>query len=338
MKVLVTGGLGFIGSHTVVALLNQGYAVSIVDDLSNTRVEVLESIKNLVPQNAKIGYHQISVTDEIRLKKVFEGEKPEAVIHFAAFKAVGESIEKPLTYYRNNIGGLLTLLQVMEEANCSRMVFSSSATVYGVPKESPASESTPLAEPTNPYGATKAQAERILLDIPGLEVQILRYFNPVGAHPSGKIGELPNGIPNNLMPFITQTAAGLRDCLTVFGNDYSTPDGTCVRDFIHVMDLADAHVASLKRLESKEKDKKEVYNIGTGKGYSVKEILDLFILENGVKVPYQFGPRRQGDVPSIFADSSKAEQILGWKANRGLADMVRDAWNWQLTLNNRETN
>lgn len=337
MKILVTGGLGFIGSHTVVALVEQGYQVVIVDNLSNTRREVLDAIIQLIGREA-ISFYQVSVNDEQALLEVFKMENPEAVIHFAAFKAVGESIAKPLLYYWNNVSGLISLLKVMEISKCRKLVFSSSATVYGNPAEVPASETTPLSEPTNPYGATKAQAERILMDIPWLQTQILRYFNPVGAHPSGLIGELPNGIPNNLMPFVTQTAAGLRSVLTVFGQDYHTKDGTCIRDFIHVMDLAEAHVASLDRLKNPLSDLKEIYNIGTGQGYSVKQLIELFMEVNGVDVPHQYGERRPGDVPIIFANPAKAAKIMGWTAKRNLTEMVRDAWNWQLTLNNRGTN
>ena len=333
MDILVTGGLGFIGSHTAVCLQQSGFRPILVDNLSNSSLSVLEGIEKITGVTPV--FLQGDVNDAAFLNGVFSQFQIRAVIHFAAFKAVGESVEKPLAYYQNNVGSLITLLQCMEKYSVRDLVFSSSCTVYGEPDTVPVTEIERIKPASSPYGATKQMCETILSDVAWCRSQCLRYFNPVGAHPSAEIGELPRGIPNNLVPFITQAAAGLRAELTVFGNDYPTPDGTNIRDYIHIMDLAEAHLASLNRLISQPTvDAVEYYNLGTGKGCSVLEVIASFEKVNQTKVPYKIGPRRAGDVVQVWADSSKAKQMLGWEAKRGLDEMMKDAWNWQLHLKN----
>ena len=334
MNILVTGGLGFIGSHTVVELIKAGHTPIVVDNLSNSSIEVLGRLERLTGH--KIRTYVFDVSNRIKLNGVFDDENIDSVIHFAAFKAVGESVSEPLKYYRNNIEGLLTVLQVMEKKNVNYIVFSSSCTIYGEPDKVPIDEDAPFKPTTNPYGETKQMAERILNDVAtesNLRVVSLRYFNPIGAHPSSLIGELPNGTPNCLVPYITQATARLRLPLTVFGTDYTTPDGSGVRDYIHVVDLARAHLNALMHLK-KQKVAIDYFNIGTGKGISVLELINTFEKVNSVKVPHKIGPRRQGDVACIFADPSKARRELGWKAEKSLEDALRDAWNWQISLNN----
>ena len=337
-NILVTGGLGFIGSHTVLCLNEAGYTPIIVDNLHNSRIEVLDALEELLGYRPT--YIQGDVNDGSLMMKVFNEYTPSAVIHFAAHKAVGESVEKPLMYYQNNVVGLISLLEVMKSTGCVKMVFSSSCTVYGEPESVPVRESTPTRPAASPYGATKQMAEVILKDNAWCEVQCLRYFNPVGAHPSAKIGELPLGIPNNLIPYLTQTVVGIREKLTVHGGDYPTADGTCIRDYIHVMDLAEAHVAAIDRLfnphrlvESQMGDPSlenfEVFNIGTGVGYSVLEVIAAFESATGEKVNYAIGDRRAGDVIAVWADTTKVNNVLGWSAKRDLSTMMKDAWHWQ---------
>ena len=327
--ILVTGGAGYIGSHTIVELMHAGYSVVILDNFSNTSKEVYASLLSLLPSEPIL--FEGSVLDYNLLDLIFKAHKIDAVIHFAAFKAVGESVENPLMYYENNITGLIRLLAMMEENEVKKLVFSSSCTVYGIPEnEICVSESTPLGVPNSPYGQTKQMGEQIIQDFcksNDIEAVLLRYFNPVGAHESAKIGELPNGVPNNILPFITQTAFGEREELKVFGNDYETADGTCVRDFIHVVDVAEAHV---KALEVEQKSENPlILNLGTGKGSSVLELITAFEDANGIKINWSFADRRPGDVPAIFANPEKAEKILNWKTKRTITDAVRDAWNWE---------
>ncbi|MDR2122742.1 MAG: UDP-glucose 4-epimerase GalE [Flavobacteriaceae bacterium] len=331
-KILVTGGLGFIGSHTVVELIQSGLEPIIVDDLSNSELFILDRIEQITGSRPK--FYPYDVCDSDKLKTVFsENKNIKACIHFAAKKAVGESMKIPLVYYRTNLVSLLNVLETMKEFNADCFVFSSSATVYGQPEHLPANESSPLQKATSSYGSTKQMAEDILEKVSAtgsLKTLSLRYFNPVGAHQSALIGELPKGIPNNLMPFVTQTAIGIREKLTVFGNDYNTPDGTCIRDYIHVVDLAKAHVNACNYLLTHaDSISYDVFNIGTGKGISVLEIVSAFEEVNKVKVPYIIGSRRDGDVESIYASCSKANQILKWEAQYTLEDMVKDAWNWE---------
>lgn len=331
-KVLVTGGAGYIGSHTVVSLVEAGYEPIIVDNYSNSSPTVIEALQQIT--NTKLKVYDSDVTDRQAMSDIWQKEAPDAVIHFAAYKAVGESVQKPLVYYKNNLEGLIVVLEQMQASGTKHIVFSSSCTVYGEPDSCPVTEQTPQQPATSPYGATKQMCERILQDTAHAEdvrIMALRYFNPVGAHESAKIGELPNGTPNNLVPFLTQATAGLRGPLTVFGNDYDTPDGTCVRDFIHVMDLADAHVKSLLYLE-KSDDKFTALNVGTGNGNSVMELITAFESATGQKVPYTIGSRREGDVVKIWADASHAKQVLNWQPSRTLQDSMRDAWEWQKTL------
>jgi UDP-glucose 4-epimerase len=332
-KILVTGGLGFIGSHTVVELCSAGYEPIIIDDLSNSNIQVLDRLTSI--NGSKPIFYQADFTDHKVLDQIFSDHTITGVIHFAAFKAVNESLTKPLAYYQNNVSGLISLLQTMEQHSVNNLVFSSSCTVYGEPDSLPITESAPFKPATSPYGASKQMCEQIIKDTchanPNLKALSLRYFNPIGAHPSGLIGELPIGVPANLMPFITQAAAGLRDQLTINGNDYPTADGTCVRDYIHVVDLAKAHVKALSVL-TKEKSFYDAINVGTGKGTSVLEAINTFESVNNVKVPYRFGPRRDGDIENIYADVAKSEEILGWKAERTIADALKDAWNWQQKL------
>ncbi|SEF19072.1 UDP-glucose 4-epimerase [Streptococcus gallolyticus] len=328
MSVLLTGGAGFIGSHTAVELISAGYDVVIVDDFSNSSQEVLNRLKVITGQ--KIPFYKGSILDKNFLNNVFYENDIEAVIHFAAFKAVGESVEQPLSYYQNNLTGTLTLLEVMKNHHVNHIVFSSSATVYGMNNVSPLTEDLPTSA-TNPYGYTKVMIEQILTDVAyadkDLSVTNLRYFNPIGAHESGLIGEAPNGIPNNLVPYISQVAVGKLKELSVFGNDYDTPDGTGVRDYIHVVDLAKGHVAALKKnLINKGV---AVYNLGTGHGYSVLDLVKAFEEVNHVSVPYVIKGRRAGDIATCYADASKAKEELGWTAQKTLQDMMRDSWRWQ---------
>ncbi|MDO4671221.1 MAG: UDP-glucose 4-epimerase GalE [Aerococcus sp.] len=329
MSILVTGGAGYIGSHTTIELLNAGYDVVIVDDLSNSQVEVLDRVEQISGKQPK--FYEINILDHDKLREVFQKETIDAVIHFAAFKAVGESVEKPLEYYKNNTGGLLAVMEVMREFDCKTLIFSSSATVYGSDNQPPLREDLPTGQATNPYGYTKVFGEQILRDMvvsdSNWSVVLLRYFNPIGAHESGLIGENPNGIPNNLMPYITQVAIGKRDHLSVFGDDYDTPDGTGVRDYIHVVDLARGHVDAVKYALAHTES--EAINLGTGEGYSVLDLVHTFEEVNNITIPYEIVERRAGDVDANFADPTKAKKLLGWEAKRDLKDMCRDAWNWQ---------
>ncbi len=330
MKLLVTGGAGFIGSHTCVELLNSGFDVVIADDLSNSKAMVIDRIEEITGRRP--AFYQIDVCDRAALNDLFEKESPiGGVIHFAGFKAVGESTRKPIEYYTNNLLSTLVLCDVMRSHDCRNIVFSSSATVYGDPAFVPITEECPLGERTNPYGETKAMQERILTDIwksdPAWKVILLRYFNPIGAHESGKIGEDPKGIPNNLLPYVAQVASGKLEKVHVFGNDYPTPDGTGVRDYIHVVDLAKGHVRAIEALDRLEGV--NVFNLGTGKGYSVLEIIQAFSKACGKDLPYQIDARRPGDIAECWSDPAKAEAVLGWKAEKNLEDMCRDAWRWQ---------
>jgi UDP-glucose 4-epimerase len=332
MNILVTGGTGFIGSHTIVELLAINHSVTVVDNFINSDKKVLENILQITGKS--VNFVELDVRDTEKLASLIEEYSIDSVIHFAALKAVGESVEKPLEYYRNNIDGVLSVLEAMRISGATNLIFSSSATVYGDPDTLPISEDAPLKPATNPYGATKQMAEQIIQDACkaySLKAVLLRYFNPIGAHSSGLIGELPKGTPNNLVPFVTQTAAGLRDKLTVHGNDWDTPDGSGVRDYIHVVDLAKAHVKSLDYIYKSE-EPVTILNIGTGKGSSVLEIINTFEKVNNVKVPYVVGPRREGDIASCYASPAKAEEVLGWKAELTLEDSLRDAWNWQQKL------
>ncbi|MBO4347365.1 MAG: UDP-glucose 4-epimerase GalE [Lachnospiraceae bacterium] len=329
MAILVTGGTGYIGSHTVLELLNAGYEVVVVDNLSNSSRKSLDRVAELTGKQAK--FYEADIRDEAALKNVFENEKIDSCIHFAGLKAVGESVAKPWLYYDNNIHGTLTLLKVMNEYNAKKIVFSSSATVYGAPAFVPITEECPIGEITNPYGMTKRMLEIILTDMakadPEWTVVLLRYFNPIGAHESGRIGENPNGIPNNLMPYITQVAVGKREKLGVFGNDYKTHDGTGVRDYIHVVDLAVGHLRAIEKIETFKGTK--VYNLGTGTGYSVMDVVKTFEKVNDLKIPYEITDRRPGDIDECYASPEKAYKELGWKAERGIEEMCRDSWNWQ---------
>ena len=326
--VLLTGATGYIASHTWLALQAAGLRVLGLDDFSNSAPEVLARLERLSGQRPE--FERADVCDAGALDRLFSRERIDAVVHFAAFKAVGESSAKPLEYYRNNIGGLVALARTMQRNGCRRLVFSSSATVYGQPEKLPITEDTPLSA-TNPYGATKLMGETILRDLersePGWAIALLRYFNPVGAHASGLIGEAPQGTPNNLMPYVTQVAVGQREKLRVFGNDYDTPDGTGVRDYIHVVDLAAGHVAAVQRLLA-HNDSFTV-NLGTGRGYSVLEVIRAFEQASGRRVPFEIVPRRPGDVAACYADPTLAQQLLGWRAERGLAEMCADSWRWQ---------
>lgn len=333
-KVLVTGGTGYIGSHTVIELINTGHDVVIIDDLSNSKIEVLDHIEQITA--TRPAFYQFDICDVIKLEECIKSEENiNSIIHFAASKAVGESVEQPLRYYRNNLVSLINLLELMQNHQVSNIVFSSSCTVYGQPEKLPVTENTPYQTAESPYGNTKQIGEEILRDssVAHREIQsiALRYFNPVGAHESALIGEMPTGIPNNLVPFITQTASGIREQLSVFGADYSTPDGSAIRDFIHVVDLAKAHVIALKRLlEKKNKSNYEFFNIGTGNGFSVLETIKAFEKVSGVKVNYKITDRRPGDIEQIFADTSYANNELGWKAEIGLEQMMSTAWKWEL--------
>ena len=343
MNILVTGGVGFIGSHTLIELYKAGHTAVVVDNLSNSNPVALKRVEEIVcaqrttlNSQYSIPFYRTDIRDREGLEKVFASHKFDACIHFAGLKAVGESVEKPWEYYENNIGGTLVLVDVMRKHGCKNIIFSSSATVYGDPVEIPITENCPKGQCTNPYGWTKSMLEQVLMDIrkadPEWNVVLLRYFNPVGAHPSGRIGENPNGIPNNLMPYITQVAVGKRKELGVFGNDYPTPDGTGVRDYIHVVDLATAHVSALKCFTdvlTHSNNNTFIYNIGTGNGYSVLDMVNAFVRVNGVDVPYSIKPRRAGDIATCYCNPSKAKTELGWEAKYGIDDMVRDSWNWQ---------
>ena len=335
--ILVTGGTGFIGSHTSVELIEAGYEVVIVDDLSNSKIEVLDGIEKIT--GVRPAFEQVDLRDCEATENVFRKyPKIEGIIHFAASKAVGESVQLPLMYYRNNIVSLLNLLELMPKYNVKGIIFSSSCTVYGQPKPEnlPVTEDAPHQKATSPYGNTKEINEQIILDYinSGADIKsiVLRYFNPIGAHPSALIGELPNGVPNNLIPFVTQTAMGIRKELTIFGNDYNTPDGTCIRDYIYVVDLAKAHVAAMARVLDQDTYKIECFNIGTGRGNSTKEIVETFEKATGVKVNWKYGPRREGDIEKIWGDCTRANKVLGWKANTPLADVLATAWKWQEKL------
>jgi UDP-glucose 4-epimerase len=337
MKILVTGGVGFIGSHTVVELFNAGFEPVIIDNLYNSNREVLDGIKKITGRD--FPFYEVDCNDISKVREIFEKEKFDGVIHFAAYKAVGESVDEPLKYYENNILSLLILLKVMKEFGVDKFVFSSSCTVYGQPDAIPVTEFTPRQPATSPYGNTKAIAEDIIRDHvhsgPKLKAISLRYFNPIGAHETSLIGELPNGVPSNLVPYITQTAAGLRKSLTVFGSDYDTPDGTCIRDFIHVVDLAKAHLKALMLLEEQTSaDYYDVFNVGTGKGYTVLDLIKTFEEVNGVKLNFTIGPRREGDVEKIYAQSDKVNNVMKWAPEKTMSDALRDAWNWQKKLTN----
>jgi UDP-glucose 4-epimerase len=329
MTILVTGGAGYIGSHTMLALLMAGYKVVVLDNLCNSSAESLSRVKRIVGRD--VTFVQGDIRDAALLVRLFASHNIDSVLHFAGLKAVGESVAQPLRYYDNNMHGSRTLLQACADSGVFKLVFSSSATVYGQPVQMPISEACPVGQPTNPYGRSKLMVEDMLRDLttsdPRWRIAILRYFNPVGAHVSGLIGEDPNGIPNNLLPYVAQVAVGKLPELAVFGNDYPTPDGTGVRDYIHVVDLADGHLRALDALQTRTGT--HVWNLGTGKGYSVFEMVKAFEVASGRRVPYRIAPRRPGDIATCYADPTKAEQELGWKAQRGLDEMMRDAWRWQ---------
>lgn len=337
-SILVTGGAGFIGSHTVVALVEAGFRPVIIDDFSNSQPLVLDGLRRILGYDVACYAHDCN--DRDKLLELFQRENIRGAIHFAAFKAVGESMQEPLRYYRNNLGSLITLLEVMLETGVRDLIFSSSCTVYGEPDQLPVTELTPVQPAASVYGNTKQVGEEILRDTAAagkpLNIISLRYFNPIGAHPSAHIGELPLGVPGNLVPYITQTAAGLRAELTVFGDDYPTPDGTCIRDFIHVMDLAEAHVAALRLLQQSEAGSAyHVFNVGTGRGNSVLELIKTFEDVSGSPLRYRIGPRRAGDITAVYADVQKARDQLGWTAQRSLREALADAWRWQLSLDSK---
>lgn len=331
MAILVTGGTGYIGSHTSIELLNRGEEIVIVDNLSNSKIEMCDKIKEITGKDFK--FYKVDLLDKENLRKVFEENEINEVIHFAGLKAVGESCQKPIEYYHNNITGTLILLELMKEFNCKKIVFSSSATVYGNPKTVPIKEDFPLST-TNPYGSTKLMIEQILTDVQKSDndwsIILLRYFNPIGAHESGKIGENPNGIPNNLMPYINYVACGKLDHLNVFGNDYNTPDGTGVRDYIHVVDLAIGHLKAIDKVRNSKGVM--AYNLGTGIGYSVLDIVKAFENANDIKIKYEIAPRRAGDIAICYADPTKAKEELGWQATKNLEQMCKDSWRY--TKNN----
>lgn len=333
-KILITGGAGYIGSHTAVELWNSGFEPIILDDLSNSDHKVLDRLEEITGK--RFSFFKGDCNDKKQLEEISSQHQISGIIHFAAFKSVGESTAQPLKYYQNNVGSLLILLEWMKEKDIQDLVFSSSCTVYGQPEVLPVTESTPRQEAESPYGNTKKICEDILVDYvksqPGIRVISLRYFNPVGAHPSAKIGELPLGVPQNLVPFITQTAAGIRKKLTVFGNDYDTADGSCVRDYIHVMDLADAHVKALDFLKDQPINFYEVFNVGTGEGNTVLEVIQTFEKVNELKLNYEIGPRRPGDVVKTWADTTKIKEVLDWSPKYSLEDSLRDSWRWQQSL------
>ncbi len=329
MKILVTGGAGFIGSHTCVELLEHGYEVTVVDNLYNSKQEAIKRVEEITGKN--ISFYKADLLDKDSLDSIFEKEHPDTVIHFAGLKCVPESVKNPITYYHNNLTGTLNLTDCMKKHNVKNIIFSSSATVYGEPAFIPITEKCPKGSPTNPYGWTKWMQEQILTDLhtadPEWNVILLRYFNPIGAHKSGRIGEDPKGTPNNLVPYVSQVAIGKRDCLNVFGNDYDTPDGTCIRDYIHVVDLAAGHVKAVEKLS--EGPAVRIYNLGTGKGSSVMDIIHAYEEACGHKIKYEFKPRRAGDVAELYADCTLAKEELGWTAQYNIADMCADSWRWQ---------
>ena len=338
--ILVTGGTGFIGSHTTVELINAGYKVVIVDNLSNSQADVIDGIEKIT--GVRPAFEKMDCCDLDGMNKVFAKYPDiEGIIHFAASKAVGESVEKPLLYYRNNIVSLVNLLELMPKYGVKGIIFSSSCTVYGqpAPENLPVTEDAPVKPAESPYGNTKQVNEEIIRDFinSGADIKaiLLRYFNPIGSHPSAIIGEMPNGVPMNLIPYVTQTAMGIREQLKVFGNDYDTPDGTCIRDYIYVVDLAKAHVKAMQRVLDTDSDKLEVFNVGTGKGVSTKEIVDAFEKSTGVKLNWTFAPRRPGDIEKVWANPEKANNVLGWKAETSLEDTLKSAWNWQVKLRER---
>ncbi|MBE5924747.1 MAG: UDP-glucose 4-epimerase GalE [Lachnospiraceae bacterium] len=329
MRILVTGGAGYIGSHTCVELLNAGYEVVVLDNLYNSSKKAIDRIEEITGK--KVTFYENDMLDEEALEKIFSTENIDCVIHFAGLKAVGESVEKPLEYYKNNIGGTLALVEAMRKHGCKNIIFSSSATVYGDPAFVPITEECPKGTPTNPYGWTKSMLEQILTDLHTADkewnVILLRYFNPIGAHKSGLIGEDPKGIPNNLLPYVAQVAIGKLECVGVFGNDYDTPDGTGVRDYIHVVDLANGHVKAIDKV--KENPGVKIYNLGTGNGYSVLDVIKAFSKACGHDVPYQIKPRRAGDIATCYSDASLAKKELGWEAQYGIEEMCADSWKWQ---------
>jgi UDP-glucose 4-epimerase len=332
-KVLLTGGAGYIGAHTAVELIQQGFEIIVVDDLSRSEKRIIDGIERIT--NRKIAFYQGDCRDERFLHTLFKNNQIDSVIHFAAFKSVNESVVNPLLYYQNNLGSMVALLKTMEKFNVNKVIFSSSCTVYGQPDRIPVDESAPFKKAESSYGATKQMCERILEDSihanKNLKSVSLRYFNPVGAHPSALIGELPIGTPSNLVPYVTQTAAGIRQKLTVFGSDYDTPDGSCVRDFIHVVDLAKAHVNALQKVTSLE-SRNEVFNLGTGDGVTVLDLVRRFIKTTGVQLNYEIGPRRAGDIEKIYANPAKAEKLLGWKTELSLEESLLHAWQWEKNI------
>ena len=340
-KILVTGGTGYIGSHTVVELLEEGFEAVIIDNLSNSELKVLDGITAITAKEPH--FEQVDLRDRALVFKVFEKHPDiKAIIHFAAFKAVGESVEKPLAYYENNLLSLIHLMEAMKKFQVAHLVFSSSCTVYGEPDSLPVDESAPIKKANSPYGNTKQICEDILQDTlvssPEMGVISLRYFNPIGAHASAEIGELPIGVPNNLVPFVTQTAAGIRERLNVFGNDYDTPDGSAVRDYINVVDLARAHIVAIRRLlNHKQNSAFEVFNLGTGKGYSVLEIIHAFEKATGQKVNFKIVDRREGDVEQVYADTAFANRELGWKAEKGIEETLLSAWNWEVNIRSKKS-
>ena len=338
--ILVTGGTGFIGSHTTVELINAGYKVVIVDNLSNSNANVVDGIEEIT--GVRPAFEQVDCCDYAAMESIFNKYSDiEGIIHFAASKAVGESVEKPLLYYRNNLTSLINLLELMPKHDVKGIIFSSSCTVYGQPdpENLPVTEDAPIKPAESPYGNTKQVNEEIIRDYinsgASIKAILLRYFNPIGSHPTAIIGELPNGVPMNLIPYVTQTAMGIREQLKVFGNDYDTPDGTCIRDYIYVVDLAKAHVKAMERVLDTDSDKLEVFNVGTGRGVSTKEIVDAFEKATGVKVNWTYAPRRAGDIEKVWADPKKANEVLGWKAETSLEDTLKSAWNWQVKLRER---
>lgn len=339
-KILVTGGTGYIGSHTVVELQKNGYEVIIIDNLSNSRADIVDNITQI--SGIRPAFEEVDCLDYQGLIKVFKKYPGiEAIIHFAASKAVGESVEKPLLYYRNNIVSLINILELMPEYGIKGIVFSSSCTVYGQPDKLPVTEGAPIKKAESPYGNTKQINEEIIRDTiasgASLRAILLRYFNPIGAHPTALLGELPNGVPQNLIPYLTQTAMGIREKLSVFGNDYSTPDGSCIRDYINVVDLAKAHVTAIERiLQEKQKEKIEAFNIGTGRGLSVLELIHIFEKVTGKELKYQITGRRAGDIEQVWADPEYANKELGWKAETSIEDTLQSAWNWQLKLKEKD--
>jgi UDP-glucose 4-epimerase len=329
MKVLLTGGAGYIGSHTAVEMINDGFNVEILDNLANSSIKAVDNVGRLT--NSRVEFHRTDLLDASKLTEVLKHGKFDAVVHFAGLKAVAESISDPLNYYKTNITGTINLCEAMLQSGVNNLVFSSSATVYGEPEKLPIDEDAQIIDAINPYGRTKLMIEKILEDVcnanPEWNVALLRYFNPGGAHESGEIGEDPNGIPNNLLPYVSQVAVGKRQQLTVNGNDYATPDGTCVRDYVHVVDLARGHLAAIRKLS--QKPGLVTYNLGTGKGSSVLEVIHAFERANGITLPYTMGPRRPGDIPESYTNPGKAETDLDWKAEKTLEDICRDAWHWQ---------